>query len=152
MNFCITGACAGLIVEISKIYALKNCGSIDKKAGPRYNKVQCYSPWHPRQKTGCSAVGSAPALGAGCRRFKSCHSDHRRRGLCIVRGDFFIKVVNALTPLLLLSAKSHVTLVNVLTMFRLATKYNGNIIEYIRVTCQQSDPFVFCTIFLHINI
>ena len=26
--------------------------------------------------SGCSAVGSAPALGAGCRRFKSCHSDH----------------------------------------------------------------------------
>ena len=25
--------------------------------------------------SGCSAVGSAPALGAGCRRFESCHSD-----------------------------------------------------------------------------
>ena len=25
---------------------------------------------------GCSAAGSAPALGAGCRRFESCHSDH----------------------------------------------------------------------------
>ena len=25
---------------------------------------------------GCSADGSAPALGAGCRRFESCHSDH----------------------------------------------------------------------------
>lgn len=24
----------------------------------------------------CSAVGSAPVLGAGCRRFKSCHLDH----------------------------------------------------------------------------
>ena len=24
----------------------------------------------------CGAVGSAPALGAGCRRFKSCHLDH----------------------------------------------------------------------------
>ena len=83
-------------------------------------------------QSGCSAVGSAPALGAGCRRFKSCHSDHRRRGLCIVRGDFFIKAADALTPLLLLSAKSHVTLVNALTMLRLATKYNGDIIEYIR--------------------
>ena len=29
--------------------------------------------------SGCSAVGSAPALGAGCRRFESCHSDHQRR-------------------------------------------------------------------------
>ena len=26
--------------------------------------------------SGCSAAGSAPALGAGCRRFESCHSDH----------------------------------------------------------------------------
>ena len=26
--------------------------------------------------SGCSAVGSAPALGAGCRGFKSLHSDH----------------------------------------------------------------------------
>ena len=24
----------------------------------------------------CSAGGSAPALGAGCRRFESCHLDH----------------------------------------------------------------------------
>ena len=39
----------------------------------------------------CSADGSAPALGAGCRRFESCHLDHRRRGLCIVRDDFFYK-------------------------------------------------------------
>ena len=29
-----------------------------------------------KQITGCSAAGSAPALGAGCRRFESCHSDH----------------------------------------------------------------------------
>ena len=28
-------------------------------------------------QSGCSAVGSAPALGAGCRRFESCHSDHK---------------------------------------------------------------------------
>ena len=28
--------------------------------------------------TGCSAVGSAPALGAGCREFESPHSDHNR--------------------------------------------------------------------------
>ena len=40
--------------------------------------------------TGCSAVGSAPALGAGCRRFESCHSDHlpsknrqKRRFFCV---------------------------------------------------------------------
>ena len=34
--------------------------------------VKCAGHHEP----GCSAVGSAPALGAGCRRFKSCHSDH----------------------------------------------------------------------------
>ena len=28
--------------------------------------------------SGCSAVGSAPALGAGCRRFESCHSDQMK--------------------------------------------------------------------------
>ena len=31
-----------------------------------------------RAFSGCSAVGSAPALGAGCRRFESCHSDQKR--------------------------------------------------------------------------
>ena len=30
--------------------------------------------------TGCSAVGSAPALGAGCRGFKSLHSDQKKQG------------------------------------------------------------------------
>ena len=28
--------------------------------------------------SGCSADGSAPGLGPGCRRFKSCHSDHMK--------------------------------------------------------------------------
>ena len=31
-----------------------------------------------RAFSGCSAAGSAPALGAGCRRFESCHSDQKR--------------------------------------------------------------------------
>ena len=45
--------------------------------------------------TGCSAVGSAPALGAGCRRFESCHSDHlsqknrlKRRFFCVISSIF----------------------------------------------------------------
>ena len=33
--------------------------------------------------SGCSAAGSAPALGAGCRRFKSCHSDQKRQTILI---------------------------------------------------------------------
>ena len=37
--------------------------------------------------SGCSAVGSAPALGAGCRRFKSCHPDYFYKGLVRVRQD-----------------------------------------------------------------
>ena len=31
--------------------------------------------------SGCSAAGSAPALGAGCRRFESCHSDHLKTSI-----------------------------------------------------------------------
>ena len=31
-------------------------------------------------QTGCSAVGSAPALGAGCRGFESLHSDQKSKG------------------------------------------------------------------------
>ena len=30
--------------------------------------------------SGCSAVGSAPGLGPGCRRFESCHSDQQQIG------------------------------------------------------------------------
>ena len=34
--------------------------------------------WPQNYITGCSAVGSAPALGAGCREFESPHSDHEK--------------------------------------------------------------------------
>ena len=37
-----------------------------------------YAQPDKNQITGCSADGSAPALGAGCRRFESCHSDQKR--------------------------------------------------------------------------
>ena len=36
--------------------------------------------------SGCSAVGSARALGARCRRFESCHSD-QKRGLVSLRSS-----------------------------------------------------------------
>ena len=49
--------------------------------------------------TGCSAVGSAPALGAGCRRFESCHSDHlssksrlKRRFFCVISSIFEVRL------------------------------------------------------------
>ena len=46
--------------------------------------------------SGCSAVGSAPALGAGCRRFESCHSDQTKSSVnSFVFGTFsFIPAVN----------------------------------------------------------
>ena len=51
--------------------------------------------------TGCSAVGSAPALGAGCRRFESCHSDHLsqknrlfRRFFCVISSIFEVRLTS----------------------------------------------------------
>ncbi len=53
--------------------------------------------------SGCSAVGSAPALGAGCRRFESCHSDHLfqknrifRRFFCIFCSVFVVWTIAVL--------------------------------------------------------
>ena len=40
--------------------------------------------------SGCSAVGSALALGARCRRFKSCHSDHQGRFVTQWSNLFFL--------------------------------------------------------------
>ena len=43
-----------------------------------------FVPLHPQLSnkgvadTGCSAVGSVPGLGPGCRRFESCHPDEER--------------------------------------------------------------------------
>ena len=39
-------------------------------------------------KSGCSAVGSAPALGAGCRGFESLHSDQKSSETERFRGFF----------------------------------------------------------------
>ncbi len=43
--------------------------------------------------SGCSAVGSALALGARCRRFESCHSDQKSS---ILHGDLLCKVLDFL--------------------------------------------------------
>ena len=40
--------------------------------------------------SGCSAVGSAPGLGPGCRRFKSCHSDQKNKEEDLPLPCFFI--------------------------------------------------------------
>ena len=46
-------------------------------------------------KSGCSAVGSAPALGAGCRGFESLHSDQnfdRKRSSFSAFGHFTVLI------------------------------------------------------------
>ena len=40
----------------------------------------------------CSAGGSAPALGAGCRRFESCHLDHNRTPILIQCVSWLVSV------------------------------------------------------------
>ena len=39
------------------------------------------------KQSGCSAVGSVPGLGPGCRRFESCHPDKSHQEEIL--GDFF---------------------------------------------------------------
>ena len=58
---------------------------------------------HPCQNRipGCSAVGSAPALGAGCRGFESLHSDQnfdRKQGLFSAFGHFSFSEVSKRSP------------------------------------------------------
>ena len=43
--------------------------------------------------SGCSAVGSAPGLGPGCRRFKSCHSDQKRKQTLAVCFLFSLEMI-----------------------------------------------------------
>ena len=45
--------------------------------------------------SGCSATGSAPALGAGCWEFKSPHSDQKSSEITDFRGFFAISVISA---------------------------------------------------------
>ena len=65
-----------------------------------------FVPLHPQLSnkgvadTGCSAVGSVPGLGPGCRRFESCHPDEERIIQVILsffipvsRQSFFAKIV-----------------------------------------------------------
>ena len=54
--------------------------SVDFFAFPCYN-TSC---------SGCSAVGSAPGLGPGCRRFKSCQSDQKKGKTHAVCFLFFV--------------------------------------------------------------
>ena len=64
--------------------------------------ADCYAVFRKNNKvkksniTGCSAVGSAPALGAGCRGFESLHSDQnfdRKRKKISAFGHFYIFLI-----------------------------------------------------------
>ena len=64
--------------------------------------ADCYIEIHRTDKVknqiyrGCSAVGSAPALGAGCRGFESLHSDQnfdRKRKKISAFGHFYIFLI-----------------------------------------------------------
>ncbi len=50
----------------------------ERFCAPRLTHTRKYGIFSTAKRTsGCSAVGSAPALGAGCRGFKSLHSDQK---------------------------------------------------------------------------
>ena len=83
----------------------KPCGTRRRLGAMRFSAFHAAERFHPPGKyivrpgrspdgpfysfiSGCSAVGSAPALGAGCRRFKSCHSDQSE--CSYGHSDFFI--------------------------------------------------------------
>ena len=64
--------------------------------------ADCYAVFRKNNKvkksniSGCSAVGSAPALGAGCRGFESLHSDQnfdRKQSLFSTFGHFYIFLI-----------------------------------------------------------
>ena len=64
--------------------------------------ADCYAVFRKNNKvkksniSGCSAVGSAPALGAGCRGFESLHSDQnfdRKRKIISAFGHFYIFLI-----------------------------------------------------------
>ena len=59
--------------------------------------------------SGCSADGSVLGSGPRGRGFKSPHSDHRRRGLCIVRDGVFFFKANAISHSLRRSSSQNAT-------------------------------------------
>ena len=60
-------------------------------AGSEAEDVACDVFYNLIKLSGCSAVGSARALGARCRRFESCHSDQKKTVILIQNcSHFFI--------------------------------------------------------------
>ena len=60
-----------------------------------------------RQRSGCSAVGSARALGARCRRFESCHSDQKKKKMALAVVFFFFDWDGTLKLFCVAKAGSH---------------------------------------------
>ena len=52
-----------------------------------------FVPLHPQNKKRprCSAVGSVPGLGPGCRRFESCHLDQSKK-MILTASKFLLAV------------------------------------------------------------
>ena len=75
---------------------------------------------HPLFKaTRCSAVGSVPGLGPGCRRFESCHLDHPCGKSPLT--------YNKLADFLLLSPYHHVFFVLFFTFFSYLCSRNNKL-------------------------
>ena len=61
------------VMELADVLDSKSSGSDTVPVRPRSP-----APIFTNAISGCSAVGSAPALGAGCREFEPLHSDHKK--------------------------------------------------------------------------
>ena len=69
------------VMELADVLDSKSSGSDTVPVRPRSPAPKPLKPpastvKETKYPSGCSAVGSAPALGAGCREFEPLHSDH----------------------------------------------------------------------------
>ena len=74
-------------MELADVLDSKSSGSDTVPVRPRSP-----APIFTSILSGCSAVGSAPALGAGCREFEPLHSDHKKSNTAGIA--LFIFVLN----------------------------------------------------------
>ena len=95
------------------------------------------SLWYNWQLTDCRDVaqsGSAPALGAGCRRFESCRPDHF---LCFVVADATTKCADAAVPTGIWLSRSKLTLAyrSALSRFRRIPGTCQTLADFLGRTC-----------------
>ena len=106
-----------------------------------------HCPCAAAERTGCSAVGSAPALGAGCRRFKSCHSDHVVADYVSFATTFLLKshrLTHAVAPPFpqKVPLRLRCSLVNALATLRLATNFL-RVRVYFEIFCRYLFRYLF---------